>query len=363
MRLNDYIRIDEFAEATAVTRLQESLHCVLFAVGQKKKKLTEEVWEMPDLLERAYNSKCSVDAPFGELYTFAQSKPDWAASILKATNLFVKSEWLKGTYTFHRNDAYMNSIYAQFQKVAAAEGLKLANDKWNPGDIWAAKGKMNIPSFDTVSQYNRFIYDAMKNSKLIGISLKKIAKSSQGKIVPQGPDQISEPMKFGKIKAPVKTMFPTGVNCLTKKPGHGINFRSPRPSVAAKVAGEIIIKGTGARHGKVPAKRLKEMYDQYKIPQMSISKIKSTSDGELQLAVIELWADCGYVFDEKRMKKDWAERKNDMEHREGYWQSIINSLEIAAFLNQSSVANKIMDYWWQGAKSASAESSSFVKIY
>lgn len=377
MRLNKFLRLDEAGNQTLRTRMQENLHCIAFGIG--KKKITEEIWEMPDLLEKSYNSSCSLDTPFGELYAWIQNEPIWRESIVKASNLFHNSEWVKGKYKYHRNDAFMNSIYAEFQRLAKMEGIELNNDKWNPADIWASKGSIKIPSVSNVMEYNKWIYDSLHSGKLIGVSLKQI--TGKGKVILQSSSEPQEPMKFKAIKNPQrdenskvgkKTMFPTGITIQLSKPGYGINVRSFNIPKAAPIRGENVVEKSKARHGKTKAKLIKDIIRDYNIPQMSMEKIKSMTEDDLQNAVIELWADNGYVFSSKQMEQDWDKAEKEIEKRIGkygdigrigYWRSIINALQFGAGIANSSAADDIVNAMWQSGKSADVNSSAFIKIY
>jgi len=360
---NLYEQLNEAAAGSATTRLQEGLHCVLFGAKQKRSKLDMSVFNDPDLLESAYNTYCSVDAPFGELYTFGQKEPSWAESIMKATNALFTSGWLKGKYTFHRGDMYMKSIYDQFNRLKVQDGIKIANDKWNPGDVWASKG-VAIPGFDDLGSYNAWIGKMLHSGKLVAISLKKIAKSGAGKVTLEGePGAVIKPVKFTGVSKP-RTAFGTGIVLLTD--GHyGINFRSFSISGQADITGEILmIKGAGARHGKVPSSLKKEVISQYNIPQIPKGKIGKMTDDQLKNTVADLWRQAGYPFSPSDIESSWEKRVNKIQDRVGYWQSIIHSLEIGAFLvTHKSVSHKIMNTWFQGAKSVGGASSQFIKVY
>jgi len=360
---NLYQQLNESAAGSATTRLQEGLHCVLFGAKQKRSKLDISIFDDPDLLESAYNTYCSVDAPFGELYAFGQKETSWAESILKATDALFASGWLKGKYTFHRGDAYMNSIYEQFNVLKKKDDIKIANDKWNPGDIWASKG-VAIPAFDNLASYNAWIGEMLHSGKLIGISLKKVAKSGSAKVVLEGEPGVKiKKIKFTGVKKP-KEIYPTGIVLLTDG-DYGINFRSFRISKQADITGEILVlKGGGARHGKVPSSSLKEMIKKYNIPQMQKSAISKMSDKDLYNIVLELWANTGNVFPKNEIDKSIEKRKGKIQDRVGYWQSIIHALEIASFMSSNtSVSNEIMNTWFQGAKSVGGSSSQFIKVY
>lgn len=356
-------RLNEAAAGSATTRLQEGLHCVVFGAKQKRKKLDASVFNDPDLLESAYNTYCSVDAPFGELYAFGQKEPSWVTSIMEATRVLFESGWLKGKYTFHRNDAYMNAIYAQFNSLKKYEDVKMGNDKWNPGDVWASKGNVPIPEVDSLAEYNAWVAEMLHSGKLIAISLKKI--KGNGTVTLEGDpatEDTKTKRKFMGVKKP-RNIYPTGVMLMADK-NAAINFRSFRVSKEADVTGEVLKAGTGARHGKVPAERKKEMIKKYNIPQMTKAKIAKSSDEDLQNYVLELWMDVGYVFSEADIAKYIKQRSKKISNRTGYWQSVIHALEIGAFMTaHKSVANTIMDYWYKGASSTTADSSQFIKVY
>jgi len=353
-------RLDEKASASAVTRLQEGLHCVFFGAKQKRKDLTN-IMSDPDLLEAAYKQYCSVDAPFGELYTFGMKNPGWVTSITEAANVLFASGWLKGKYTYHRNDAYMNAIYGQFNALKKYEDVTMGNDKWNPGDVWASKGNVPIPEVDSLAEYNLWVAEMLHSGKLIAISLKKIKGTGTVKL--EGDPAVEDTKrKFMGVKKP-KNIYPTGVMLMADK-NAAINFRSFRVSKEADITGEVLKAGTGARHGKVPAARKKEMIKKYNIPQMTKAKIAKSSDTDLQNYVLELWMDIGYVFSEADIDKYAKQRSKKISNRTGYWQSVIHALEIGAFMmSHKSVANGIMDYWYKGASSKTEDSSQFIKVY
>lgn len=360
MRLRKLINEDK--NASAVTKKQEGLHALIFAAKQKKKKIGMDILKDPDLLQSAYDAYTSVDIPFGDLYNFAQQNPSWLKSVIEAANVTFNSGYLKGKYTFHRDDALMKSIYTQFKKLKAKEGIKMGNDKWNPGDIWASKGSVSIPEFETLAEYNEWISKMLKAGKLIGISLKKIKGTGTVKLEGDITEEPQEPRKFMGVAKP-RNIYPTGVRLLADK-DTAINFRSFRVSKEADIAGEILKAGSAARHGKVPASRKKEMIKKYGISQMSKAEISKSSDEDLQNYVLELWANVGYVFSEADIAKYIKQRGKKISNRTGYWQSIIHSLQIADFMSSNkAAANKIMDYWYKGAKSATKESSQFIKVY
>jgi hypothetical protein len=264
------------------------------------------------------------------------------------------SKWLKGKYTFYRGKSLMNQIYEQFNKLKAKDNINLANDKWNPGDIWASKIS-TLPNFDNLIELNKFISDSLKKGTLIGISLKKVGKSA--KVVWEGPEDKPEIIKFKGTKKTVP--FGTGIHVLTNKPKETFNVRSFQTSTKSLIRAELQIKGSKARHGKAA---LKEISKKYGIPQMGKSRISGSSENELVNWTVDLWRQNGYNVksDEWHKKKDKPDDRNWI----GYWMSRINSLEFGSFLNsKKKIADEILAELYIVAKSKTSISSEFIKIH
>jgi len=361
-------KINEGAgDASLTTKLQEGAHCVAYGIVQMKGKITEDDLLDNDLFTKSYNKFCKVDSPDSELFTFLtddvvmKGMKNYVASIVTSANLCKKSGYLKNNnYTFHRGSPFMNSIYQQAQILLKQENVKMGGDKWNPSDIWATTIS-SIPKFDNIIEYNEWISKNFESGKLVGVSLKKI--SGSGKVSLSSSSVKHEPMKYNNIKKP-SIILPTGITVLASKPGIGINFRSFRISKQADITGEIVIAGGGARHGKVPSAVLHRIIKEFNIPQLAKSRIGSSSDTQLIRSVQNLWKQCGYNFSDKNMENAWEKRKGQIQDRIGYWQSIIHSLEIGAYMNTNKgKADDIINDFFIGGSSASELSSTFIKVY
>lgn len=372
-RFNDFLK--EAAEASNTTRLQESLHCVALGIAQKKKNITVTDLMNGKLFGMSFDKFCRVDASQNELYEFAENNESWAASVVKAANALKATKFLKrNDYKFYRGTGFMNLVYAEFSRLKKIDGVKLNNDKWNPGDIWASVDEV-LPNFEHLAELNQYISKNIKKGFTVPISLKKVGKSAKVTHEGTGKEEI-EIVGYKVIKKP-KDIYPTGMVVITTKENIGINFRSFRISKQADVGGEIVMKGGTARHGKVPSASKKEMIDKYKIPQMPKSRIQQYSDEgvrKLIKMVTDLWKQCGYKFSKSEIEKNIEQRinrkgevidkKGNVIDATGYWQSILHSLEIGAFLNtHRGVADEIVNAWIQGGASSSDYSSEFIKVY
>jgi len=360
MRLKQFL--NEKLSASYTTTLQESLHCVGLAITQlNKSKLSVELLLDGDLFTQAYDKYCVVNVDVLEIYNFALESKSWTLSIVNNVNMLKQSGFLKyNNYTFYRGKGMMNHIYDTFHILKKKSKIKLNDDKWNPGDIWAVRPSVSIPSFDTLQDYNIFISKSLKNGSIVGISLKKSKNSSKVYYIDQGSDKPS--LTYKGIKKP-RSPFNTGITVLTSDPRITLNIRSFRTSNVSSITTELQIKNSDARHGKrTPLPFIKK----YKIPQMSVQEIKRHIDEPEYLVdmVISLWRDCGYTFSDSVILKEWDIRLKNIDNMVGYFRSIINSLQIGSYMEQNKGhADDILSTIYLEASSMSDNSSDFIKVY
>ena len=361
MKFKQYL-LSEAASLTTV--LQESLHCVGLGISQLSKTLlTPENLFNGDLFGKSYDTYCNVDIGQDTLFEFAQSNPSWVNSIVNNTNALKKSKWLKyNKYTFYRSNGIMKSVYDTSAYLLKKQGIKLNADKWNPGDIWASN-LSSIPSFDDITLYNNWISKQLHKGTLIGISLKKSGKSPKVEYVDQGGEKKS--LDYRNVKKP-KSIFNTGITILAVDPNISLNVRSFRISTASGVTSELNIKGSSARHGK---SALTKYIKKYKIPWMTLKEFrKNVEDIEkMNQMVISLWKDCGYIFNQNQIDKDWQVRSKEkqfIKNPAGYYRSIINSLQFGVFMNQNKgLADEILTDIYLTGSSQGEFSSDFIKVY
>jgi len=356
MRFENYIK----ESASQTTVLQESLHCVGLGIIQiTRKNISENDLLNGDLFSESYDKYCDVDIGLQSLFDFANSNPSWVKSVVNNSNTLKNSKFFKGKYKFYRTNGVMKDVYDTFKELSHKQGIKLNPDKWNPGDIWASKIKI-IPEFNNLTEYNEFISKSLKKGDLIGISLKKSKGIPKLQYVEQTTN--SKNVKFKGIKKPT-SIFNTGISILTNDSNKSLNVRSFCIFKVANITSEIIDKSSAARHGK---KTLTEYIKQYKISQMSVNDIASHVDDieYMNNIVVNLWKDAGYTFSQSQIEKDWKKRYDKGENLIGYYRSIINSLQIGAFLNQNkNIADKILTDIFSEASSMGEYSSDFIKVY
>jgi len=130
----------------------------------------------------------------------------WKMSSYLCAQYAIKHGIIERGMTFHRDDRVMKTIYSRKNTAFKNNGFKpLADDKWNPGDIWAVKKGFDVSSFSvgTLESYNDDVLDAYLGKNCVAISLKKVKKGCKGtEMNVERPPQTAD-FKFtsGHIKA------------------------------------------------------------------------------------------------------------------------------------------------------------------
>lgn len=157
---------------------------------------------------------------------------EWFHSVIVTANkIFSDFGIPKGTtYKFYRGGDLVGKIYGEFSKFREGSGIK-QDDKWNPADIWMAKSNFQFESdFESLSDYNKYIYDEYQKKNLVGISLKKVPKGLP----------TSKVYNDGKPVTASFTGFKLGMNMFDSKDIY-IQFKSENKS------GEIQLRNFSSR--------------------------------------------------------------------------------------------------------------------
>ena len=113
--------------------------------------------------------------------------PSWHWSSYWTTKILMKKGYIKSGMTMHRGSDVMKKIYALKNIAFKNSGIiKLTDDKWNPGDIWAVARGVNVDttlSSDSVVELNADLVQSFDDRKIVGISLKKIQTEAGIKVV------------------------------------------------------------------------------------------------------------------------------------------------------------------------------------
>ena len=182
------------------TRYAESAVCIALAykVNNKGKDipLDKAIFESKDLDIKVdlgkHDTKTELTAIYNFLKTDLDKKGNWYdTTLVTAQKLYNANSGFGGKllksskyaeYNFHRDSAFMNSIYELFKEnsksIKRTLGLTIGGDKWNPGDIWISTQKefpvgKDLPS---IKNMNDRLLKRWKDADIMGISLKKLGK-------------------------------------------------------------------------------------------------------------------------------------------------------------------------------------------
>ena len=176
MKIPSKVNIDTEAKISGagaeVTALAESLQAYACATRQHLGKPLQDVSQI--------TAKTIGDANCDRTLVQCMKGLDenWFRSVILTANLIfeeVPGAQGKKDFEFHRGGSLVDSIYNQWRKFKAGSGIT-GDDKWNPADIWMIKKGFKLETgHPTLTAYNLYIYNQFAMTKLIGISLKKIA--------------------------------------------------------------------------------------------------------------------------------------------------------------------------------------------
>ena len=176
----------------------------------------------------------------------------WKMSSYLTAQYAIKNNIIERGMTFHRDDGLMKAIYAAKDKAFKNNDMRpLKDDKWNPGDIWVADADFKFKELNlaTVEGLNDDILDLYLQKRLVGISLKKVAKgvTSTEKNVQRPPETEDYIYQSSHIKSRVRGEWYTNKGVAIMFKGGLLNLRANSAFGSHKVE----IKGKGARGGGI----------------------------------------------------------------------------------------------------------------
>jgi hypothetical protein len=154
-----------------ITALAESLQAYACATRQHLGKDLTDVSQITD--------KTISDADCDRTLKQCISGLDenWLRSVVLTANLIfeeVPGAKIGKKFIFYRGGKVVDGIYNEWRKHKKNSGIT-GDDKWNPADIWMIKKTFKFKSgWNTLTEYNRYVYDEFAYTNMIGISLKKI---------------------------------------------------------------------------------------------------------------------------------------------------------------------------------------------
>lgn len=180
---------------TKQTADAESLQCVYCHYLVNNNKPPFEAIQPSDL--KATSKKVEIaGSTFEDMMAL---DPSWHWSAYWTALELIDKGYITRGMTFHRGDAVMKAIYdAKNAALKNSNMVKLSDDKWNPGDIWAVSNKSVVNNLPTgsIQELNEELVKLFKEKKLVGISLKKVLKQDSIKCVVMNEEPNAEVHKF-----------------------------------------------------------------------------------------------------------------------------------------------------------------------
>lgn len=245
------------------TRLTESAQAVYLAAAQFARKDIDSAYVKTHMTRTASR----VDVDMSTVGIVDKLNPTWQRSSEKIAN-YLRQKFKRTDYVFHRNSATVKSIYNKFLELNKKEGRVFAqSDKWNPADIWAIAGKVNVQNIKTIDGLNRYLRSAMAKGLIIPISLKQSVglKPVSAKAVNTDEQTTSIIQELPKFKA--AQISTGGTNWTSSKmtkidfvleKGKSGHFELRQSKPGADVNGEMVIRTSAARHGKINGAHIRD---------------------------------------------------------------------------------------------------------
>ncbi len=163
----------------AETKLSESaqaLYCAL-AFHVVNGKLDAGDINVENL--KAARAHCDTDETFENMVN--NLKDDWVKSCTTGATKLWEVFHGTGNYTFHRGSKTVNAIEKHAWSIIRAEGAFGNLNKWSPADIYMVADDFDINEIKketTLRGLNDAMWKQLQAKKLIGVSLKKITRST-----------------------------------------------------------------------------------------------------------------------------------------------------------------------------------------
>lgn len=364
MRFFDFLNEKRGSEQT---KLGENAQCITIALYQTLNRIPKKEDFTIENIKRS-SKFFEIDIKnFNEILSFLFSNEDWFNSsiyTLESLKNFLKFN----DYVCHRNSSFMKEIYITFKNLKKDAELllndKINDNKWNPGDIWLSKIK-NIPSFNKLIDYNKWLDEMFFKGLLISVSLKKTTKKNPPfKIYNKFNDEITTYVEIKDFKMP-RTPYET-TNTTIKTSEDDMVIRTFNINNDDNV--RIEIAGEEAVGGKASFSLINNLLKKY-LNTSVISKndiIKMNDEQKIEL-LKRLYDKIGFNYNNNLYIDGLEALKNKETSYNGWWISKIQSLDIASkLISNKKIGNYIVTTLFLYASSQGIkdvfQSSIFLKI-
>lgn len=162
---------------------QENLHALFYSYVLNVRQGTFEMGDFDTAdLEKAFRYVQTNEQSLERMLQYPEYFDEgWMESIIKSANAywqwFNSTRNASGPFIVHRESPFFNNLYKKFRELRKKQGLKMSDDKWNPGDIWVSNSKgegILSEKFTSLADMNRLVSEYYMSGDLVAVSLKRI---------------------------------------------------------------------------------------------------------------------------------------------------------------------------------------------
>tara|TARA_S200002703_G_C3783410_1_gene241475 strand:+ start:55 stop:1395 length:1341 start_codon:yes stop_codon:yes gene_type:complete len=164
------------------TRNVESAQCLYAALVFRSLKRKIKVEDVSVSNFEKCKSFIDVDAKFEDMINISE---DWINSSIQGANELYSNIDKNVNWIFHRGSRKVSMIESKLKELNRKEKLFSNINKWSPADFYLVSNTMSesdwrmIQDAPTIKGLNQLMVNMINDKKLIGVSLKKIAKGAK----------------------------------------------------------------------------------------------------------------------------------------------------------------------------------------
>ena len=347
------------------TRNVESAQCLYAALAFRSLKRKIKVEDISVSNFEKCKSFIDVDAKFEDMINISE---DWINSSIQGANELYNNVDKNINWIFHRGSRKVAIIESKLKELNRTEKLFSNINKWSPADFYLVSSTMTesdwkmIQDAPTIKGLNQLMVNMINDKKLIGVSLKKIAKNAK----PFKYYNMTKDRNAGDIQYAGTIIFKKPDNPLSAmdtftiwKPGgrFEIQWRSDSGGPSGW-KGEI--QGTSANQGKISFGPLNKMLKSF-----GLSEIPNyTNSPQLENISLmeEIYSDIQKIQPMNLTKEEFVVQ---VKNKDAKWRfAKYTGVKFAKILESQSkkVQNKIVQEMYFYANSQSPNSGPYGKI-
>lgn len=314
-------------------------------------------------LKKAYDKCVTTGASFEEIESM---DPDWKKSSIMGA-LKLKTKYGRG-YKYLRGGDMVEKVSKAFSKVKKSQGWYGDLNKWSPADIYIAKSgftaqqlQNELDGITTWETLNAKMFELLTENKFIGVSLKKMERSSNLTDVNFPTDKSTVDFKYEKMESPMNS---TSGYLIMKKGSQSIkvNFRTFTSS--GGFSGEVL--GGSARHGKIGHGAVINILKSHGLPELpdnqTSRRIAVQGDEKMAEWVGKTSKDLGLVNSNQEAEAETKWLQGDTNYRQSKYLTI-KLFEIINDINDMKKKNMLMEDMYRYASSTTkGVSGPYIKL-